>query len=53
MIVPNMLKTGRINSRALEGPVRLSSDVGTMIREVQSKFEAWYKVWSEGVNIRT
>ena len=47
MIVPNMLKTGRINSRALEGPVRLSSDVGTMIREVQSKFEAWYKVWSE------
>ena len=35
MLVPNMLRLGRINSRALEGPVRLSSDNRRMLKTVQ------------------
>ena len=42
MLVPNMLKTGRINSRALDGPVRLSNDNRKMLGEIQDKFAAWY-----------
>ena len=47
MLVPNMLRTGRINSRALDGPVRLSNDNRKMLGEIQDKCEAWYKVWCE------
>ena len=43
MLVPNMLRTGRINSRALDGPVRLSTDNRKMLGEIQDKYEAWYK----------
>ena len=47
MLVPNMLRTGRINSRALDGPVRLSGDTRKMLGEIQNKFEAWYRIWAE------
>ena len=47
MLVPNMLKTGRINSRALDGPVKLSNDNRKMLGQIQEKFEAWYKIWCE------
>ena len=47
MLVPNMLRTGRINSRALDGPVRLSGDNKKMLGEIQDKYEAWYKIWCE------
>ena len=47
MLVPNMLRLGRINSRALEGPVRLSSDNRMMLKTVQDIYEAWYRVWCE------
>ena len=47
IIVPNMIKTGRINSRALDGPVKLSSDHRKMLGEIAKKYEAWYKIWCE------
>ena len=47
LLVPNMLRIGRINSRALDGPVKLSSDTTKMLGDIQSKYEAWYKVWME------
>ena len=47
MLVPNMLKTGRINSRALDGPVKLSNDNRKMLGEIQTKFESWYKLWCD------
>ena len=45
MLVPNMLRIGRINSRALDGPVRLSNDNRKMMSEIQDKFAAWYRIW--------
>ena len=47
MLVPNMLRAGRINSRALDGPVRLSGENRKMLGEIQDKYEAWYKIWCE------
>ena len=47
MLVPNMMRTGRINSRALDGPVKLSNDSRKMLGQIQDKFEAWYKIWAE------
>ena len=47
MLVPNMLRIGRINSRALDGPVRLSGDNRKMLGEIQEKYAAWYRVWCE------
>ena len=47
MIVPNMLKVGRINSRALDGPVRLSNDNRKMLSDIQDKFAAWYRIWCD------
>ena len=38
---------GKINSRALDGPVKLSSDNKKMLSEIQKKYEAWYKIWVE------
>ena len=35
MFVPNMLKIGRIKSRALDGPVRLSNDNRKMLVDIQ------------------
>ena len=47
MLVPNMLRMGRINSRALEGPVRLSSNNKKMLGKINETYEAWYKVWCD------
>ena len=47
LLVPNMLRMGKINSRALDGPVKLSSDNKKMLSEIQKKYEAWYKIWVE------
>ena len=47
IISPNMLKVGRINSRALDGPVRLSTDHRKMLGDIAEKYEAWFKVWCE------
>ena len=47
MLVPNMLRVGRINSRALDGPVRLSGDNVKMIGRIQETYEAWYRIWCE------
>ena len=47
MLVPNMLRVGRINSRSLDGPVRLSGDNKKMLNNIQDTFEAWYRIWCE------
>ena len=47
LLVPNMLRMGRINSRALDGPIKLSSSNKKMLGDIQEKFKAWYKVWCE------
>ena len=47
MITPNILRIGRINSRALDGPVRLSNDTRKMLSDINEKYAVWYKLWCE------
>ena len=37
MITPNILRIGRINSRALDGPARLSNDTRKMLSDINDQ----------------
>ena len=45
MITPNMLRIGRNNERALDGPLRLPAG-GELLDKVQDLYEAWFKIWN-------
>ena len=47
ILTPNMMRMGRINTRALSGPLRLPAGSSEMVDRVIKNYEAWYKVWSE------
>ena len=47
IITPNMLRVGRLNSRALQGPIRLPSSKQEMLELVDSTYKAWFKVFKE------
>ena len=46
ILTPNMLRHGRINSRALEGPVRLPGSLTEMEQRVTDIYQSWFKIWS-------
>ena len=46
ILTPNMLRHGRINSRSLEGPVRLPGSLSEMAQKVTDVYQAWFKIWS-------
>ena len=47
LITPNMLRMGRINTRALSGPLRLPHGASEMVERVMKAYEAWFKIWSD------
>ena len=47
MITPNMCRLGRINTRALSGPLRLPHGASDMVDRVRKTYEAWFKIWSD------
>ena len=47
IITPNMLRVGRINSRSLDGPVRLPNKFKEQLKAVENAYDAWFKVWKE------
>ena len=49
ILTPNMLRVGRINSRALHGPIRLPVDKKEMLKIVETTYEGWFKVFKETV----
>ena len=46
IITPNMLRLGRLNSRALSGPVKLPRGPKEMMSKVESIYEAFFKIWN-------
>ena len=44
-----MLRVGRINSRSLQGPIRLPVDKKQMLELVEKTYEGWFKVFKETV----
>ena len=41
------MRLGRINTRALSGPMRLPNGASEMVERVVKTYEAWFKVWSD------
>ena len=46
LLTPNLLKLGRLHSRALVGPVRLPSGPGDLMKRVEDAFDAFFNVWN-------
>ena len=46
LITPNMMKLGRINTRALSCPLRLPHGASDMVEKVCKSYESWFKIWS-------
>ena len=46
MLTPNMLRVGRNNERALDGPMRMPTGGGELLQEVQKVYDSWFKVWN-------
>ena len=47
LITPNMRKIGCINSRTLNGPVRLPEGPATMMKKVEEAFQIFYKIYND------
>ena len=46
LITPNLLKIGRLNSRALNGPVRFPTGPKDLMVKVEQIYDAFFKVWN-------
>ena len=47
LISPNLLRHGKNNNRAISGPVRLSADSSKILKDVQKRNEAWFKIFKD------
>ena len=47
IITPSMLRHGRNNLRALDGPIELSGGYDKMMDKVEQTYKAWFKVWHD------
>ena len=47
LICPNQLRVGRMNKRALDGPVRLPAGKTEMLETVHRIYQSWFNIWKE------
>ena len=47
IITPNLLKIGRLHSRAMTGPMKYPNGPSDFLKKVSDTYEAWYKIWNE------
>ena len=47
ILTPNMLRIGRINSRALQGPIRLPVNKKDLMEQVELTYKAWFRIFKE------
>ena len=47
MICPNQLRVGRINKRALDGPLRLPKNRMEMLIQVDEVYKVWFRIWRD------
>merc|ERR1711867_42158 len=46
LIFPNMLRIGRMNTRSLDGPIRLPSGPQELMEKVEKTYTLFYKLWN-------
>ena len=49
LIFPNMLKIGRLNNRALDGPVRMPSGPGELMKKIEKGYSTFFKIWNSSM----
>ena len=47
LLSPNMLRLGRNNGRALDGPIRLPTGTREVMVNVEKCYSGWFKIWNE------
>ena len=46
ILTPNMLRHGRLNSRSLDGPIRMPKGPKEMMSKVEELYESFFKLWN-------
>lgn len=46
LVFPNMMRVGRINSRSLQGPIKLPNGPGELLEKVEKAYSVFYKLWN-------
>ena len=46
LVTPNLMKIGRINSRAVDGPMRFPTGPKDLMVKVEELFNAFYRLWN-------
>ena len=49
IVTPNLLKIGRLHSRALAGPLKFPSGPKDYLKKVNEMYEAWFQIWNTSV----
>ena len=49
ILTPNMLRVGKMNRRALQGPIRLPVDKKEILERVEKTYQGWFKIFKETV----
>ena len=47
ILTPNMLRVGRVNKRAMDGPIRMPRSRLEILAKVNSTYDSWFKIWAE------
>ena len=47
IICPNHLRVGKLNNRALDGPMRLPSHREEQLKKVSDAYTAWFRIWQD------
>ena len=45
ILTPNMLRTGRVNQRSMDGPVKLPDSRKEILKQVEETYIAWFNIW--------
>ena len=45
LIFPNLLKIGRLNTRSMNGPVRMPKGPGELMKRVEKAYSIFFKLW--------
>ena len=49
ILTPNMLRVGKLNSRALQGPIRLPATKKELLEHVEKLYSGWFKIFKDTV----
>ena len=47
IVTPNMLRVGRVNKRALDGPIRMPKNRLEILARVVESYDSWFRVWAD------